>query len=110
MSERPVRRRSSQPRLPAKLGGQPSVRAVPTRRAADVAASPPPTIDAAWLRELCLASGADDATAASLDHLDLAGERGHALAALPGARSLISLAVRMNRDNTRSRIRPRWFV
>lgn len=33
---------------------------------------------------------------------DLAGEREHVLAALPGTRSLVSLMVRMNRDNTRS--------
>lgn len=81
-------------RLPAKLAAHPSVRAV---SAGDVA-SPPAVIDAAWLRELCLAAGADDAAAVSLDHPDLDGEREHALAALPGTRTLIAMAVRMNRD------------
>ncbi|WP_239154892.1 (4Fe-4S)-binding protein [Amycolatopsis sp. FDAARGOS 1241] len=38
----------------------------------------------------------------SLDHADLAGERPHVLSALPGTRSLVSLVVRMNRDNLRT--------
>lgn len=59
-------------------------------------------IDAEWLRELCLAAGADDAAAVSLDHPDLAGEREHAQSALPGTRTLIAMAVRMNRDNLRT--------
>ncbi len=59
-------------------------------------------IDADWLRQLCLDAGADDVAAVPLDHPDLAGERPHVLAALPGTRTLISLVVRMNRDNVRS--------
>jgi Fe-S-cluster-containing hydrogenase component 2 len=51
---------------------------------------------------MCLAAGADDAAAVSLDHPDLAGEREHVDAALPGTRSLVSLVVRMNRDDVRS--------
>ncbi|CAL9288019.1 4Fe-4S binding protein [Streptomyces sp. SudanB52_2052] len=90
------------PRLPAKLAAHPSVQAVLARRTAGDVASPPPVIDAAWLRELCLATGADDAAAVSLDHPDLAGEREHARSALPGTRTLIAMAVRMNRDNCRS--------
>ncbi|MER6716249.1 hypothetical protein [Streptomyces sp. NPDC000877] len=90
------------PRLPAKLAAHPSVQAVLARRRAGDAARPPAVIDAAWLRELCLAAGADDAAAVSLDHPDLAGEREHAQSALPGTRSLIAMAVRMNRDNCRS--------
>ncbi|MFC3996797.1 4Fe-4S binding protein [Nocardiopsis sediminis] len=90
-------------RLPAKLAAHPSVQAVLARRETDQdAAGPPQVIDAARLRDLCLAAGADDAAAVSLDHPDLAGERAHALAALPGTRTLISLVFRMNRDNTRS--------
>ena len=40
--------------------------------------------------------------AVSLDHPGLADEREHVQSALPGARALISMAVRMNRDNCRS--------
>lgn len=84
--------------LPAKLTAHPSVQAVLARPRT----SPPTVIDAAWLRELCLAAGADDVAVVSLDHPDLAGEREHALTALPGTRSLIAMAFRMNRDNLRS--------
>ncbi|MEU7558328.1 4Fe-4S binding protein [Streptomyces eurythermus] len=93
---------AGRPKLPAKLAGHPSVRAVLARRDSEAADGPPPVIDAEWLRELCLAAGADDAAAVSLGHPDLAGEREHALAALPGTRTLVSLVVRMNRDNYRS--------
>jgi len=89
-------------RLPAKLAAHPSVQAVLRRRGTGEVARPPAVIDAVWLRELCLAAGADDAAAVSLDNPDLAGERQHALAALPGTRSLIAMVFRMNRDNCRS--------
>ena len=101
-SARGVEGQSAQPRLPAKLAAHPSVEAVLARRRAGEFVSPAPVIDAAWLRELCLAAGADDAAAVSLDHPDLAGEREHAQSALPGTRTLIAMAVRMNRDNCRS--------
>ncbi|MDX3233527.1 hypothetical protein [Streptomyces sp. ME19-01-6] len=84
-------------RLPAKLTAHPSCR--PCRRGARREnRTPSPVIDASWLRDLCLAAGADDAAAVSLDHPDLAGEREHARSALPGARTLVSLVFRMNRD------------
>nr|WP_246115503.1 hypothetical protein [Trebonia kvetii] len=78
------------------------MQAVLARRRAGDAAGQPAVIDAAGLRELCLAAGADDAAAVSLDHPGLAGEREHVQSALPGARTLIAMAVRMNRDNCRS--------
>jgi epoxyqueuosine reductase len=96
---------SADSKLPAKLAAHPSVRAVLARHRARGAANPPAVIDAAWLRELCLAAGADDVAAVSLDHPDLAGEREYVLAALPGTRSLIAMAFRMNRDNCRSTAR-----
>jgi ferredoxin len=89
------------PPLPARLRDHPSVRAVLARRA-DADEPTPTVIDAAWLRETCLAAGADDAAAVPLDHPDLAAERESVLAALPGTRSLVSLVVRMNRDDVRS--------
>ncbi|MFI0168152.1 (4Fe-4S)-binding protein [Streptomyces sp. NPDC017095] len=102
MPERDNAKRARQPRLPAKLAGHPSVQAVLARRASGTADQSSPVIDAEWLRRLCLDAGADDAAAVSLDHPDLAGEREHVLAALPGARTLVSLVVRMNRDNYRT--------
>jgi len=77
----------------------------PTARAL-AAAAPPPTAPAPLtvddLRRLALEAGADDAAAVSLAHPDLAEERPHAEAALPGARALVSLVVRMHPDDIRS--------
>jgi ferredoxin len=61
----------------------------------------PGVIDAEWLREVCLAAGADDVAFASVDNRDLTPEREHVETALPGTK-LISLVVRMNREDVRS--------
>ena len=60
-------------------------------------------LDARWLRELCLAAGADDVGFAALDTPGLEGERGSVLEALPGTRSMVAVCVRLARDNFRSR-------
>ena len=62
-------------------------------------------LDADWLREICLAAGADDVAFASVDNPDLASEVLHVEQALPRTRSYISLVVKMNRDNVRSAAR-----
>jgi Fe-S-cluster-containing hydrogenase component 2 len=65
----------------------------------------PDVIDAKWLRDACLAAGADDVAFASVGNLGLASEGTHVQDALPGTRSYISLVVKMNRDNVRSTAR-----
>lgn len=90
------------PRLPAKLAAHPSVQAVLARRRTGGIARPSAVIDAERLRELCLAAGADDAAAVSLDHPDLAGEREHVQSALPGTRTLIATALRQITAGIRS--------
>jgi Fe-S-cluster-containing hydrogenase component 2 len=87
-------------KLPSRLADHPTVRKVRGRRA-----ERPGPLDADWLRQLCLEAGADDVAFASVDNPDLSSEREHVEAALPGARSYISLVVRMNRDNVRSTAR-----
>ena len=59
-------------------------------------------LDAAWLRQLCLDAGADDAGFVDLEQPALAGERPHIEKAFPRTRTLISIVLRMNRDNVRS--------
>jgi Fe-S-cluster-containing hydrogenase component 2 len=59
-------------------------------------------LDAAWLRQLCLDSGADDVGFVELERPALADERPHIKRAFPHTRSLISFVVRMNRENIRS--------
>jgi hypothetical protein len=86
--------------LPARLADHPTVRRVrarPTQK--------PGIIDADWLRQVCLDAGVDDVAFASVDNPDLASEREHVDAALPGTQSFISLVVKMNRDNVRSTAR-----
>ena len=87
-------------KIPAKLADHPTVRKVQERRSVK-----PGVIDADWLRAICLEAGADDVAFANVDNPDLASEREHADTALPGAKSFISLVVRMNRDNVRSTAR-----
>lgn len=87
-------------KIPARLAQHPTVRAVLARDAVR-----PRPLDADWLRRICLEAGADDVAFASVDNPDLASECDHVDAALPGARSYISLVVRMNRDNVRSTAR-----
>src|SRR5262249_51650055 len=59
-------------------------------------------LDAAWLRQLCLDAGADDVGFAEVDRPALAGERPHNQRAFPPTRSVISVVLRMNRDNVRN--------
>ncbi len=86
--------------LPARLADHPTVRKVRGRHT-----TRPEVIDADWLRGVCLDAGVDDVAVASVDDPALASEREHVDAALPGARSYLSLVVRMNRDNVRSTAR-----
>jgi hypothetical protein len=81
-------------KISARLADHPTVRKVMSRRT-----EKPGVIDADWLRQVCLDAGADDVAFASVENPDLAGEREHVDAALPGTLSYISLVVKMNRDN-----------
>jgi len=74
----------------------------PTVRNHRAQTRPPQVLDTRWLRELCLAAGADDVGFVALDRPELADQREFIRAALPGVRSLISLVVRMNREPLRS--------
>jgi ferredoxin len=87
-------------KLPGRLAEHPTVRKVRSR-----ASRKPGVLDADWLREMCLAAGADDVGFVSADNPDLASEVEHVQAALPGTKSYISLVVKMNRDNVRSTAR-----
>jgi epoxyqueuosine reductase QueG len=61
-----------------------------------------PALDAAALRDLVLAAGADDMGFVSMDDPALDDQRAGILSAFPFARTLISFVVRMNRENIRS--------
>ncbi|MGA8332678.1 MAG: 4Fe-4S binding protein [Mycobacterium sp.] len=91
------------PQFPRRLADHPTVRKVLATR--PDRAPRPDVLDADWLRDNCLAAGADDVAFAAVDNPDLASEVPHVEQALPGTRSYISLVVKMNRDNVRSTAR-----
>jgi len=88
---------TSSRKISPRLAEHPTVRKMMARRT-----EPPGVIDADWLRDVCLAAGADDVAFASVDNPALASEREHVESGLPGTRTYISLVVKMNRDNVRS--------
>ncbi len=64
-----------------------------------------PPLDAAAVREIALAAGADDVGFVSIDRAEVADQRQDLLAALPGTRTLIAFVCRMNRGPIRSSAR-----
>ena len=78
----------------------PTIAAIRGRQAQPPHISEP--LDAAWLRRLCLDAGADDVGFVEIGHPALAEERPHLQRVFPHARSVISIVLRMNRDNVRN--------
>src|SRR5262245_43299306 len=78
----------------------PTIRAVKAKLAASPTVAK--SLDAVWLRELCLGAGADDVGFVELERESLAEERPHIERTFQRTRSLISFVVRMNRDNVRN--------
>jgi ferredoxin len=74
------------------------------RRAHDEAGAPS-TLDAGWLRTLCLEAGADDVGFIEIDRPEIADQRDDILAVFPRTKSLVSLICRMNREPIRSTAR-----
>lgn len=85
----------------ASLSEHPTVRAFQEKQNASSpqAASP---LDAEWLRTLCLEAGADDVGFVEIERPALADQRAEILGLFPATRTLISLVLRMNRENIRS--------
>jgi len=59
-------------------------------------------LDAQWLRELCLAAGADDVGFVAIDRPEIAGHVADVKNIMPETRTLISLVSRMNREAVRT--------
>lgn len=79
----------------------PTVRAVLARPQP----APPTAIPAERLRRICLDAGADDVGFVSIDREEIASERPHALAAMSGARTLVSIVTRLQREDIRTPMR-----
>ncbi len=82
-----------------KLIDHPTVRAA---RARGLPEREPPALESAWLRELCLEAGADDVGFVDIERPEVSVDREQILEALPGARTLIAIVLRMNKDSVRS--------
>src|SRR5437588_7308495 len=70
-----------------------------------VPADPPKSLDAAWLRQLCLDCGADDAGLVEISRPALDNQRDDILRVFPPAKTLLSFVCRMNREPIRSSAR-----
>lgn len=86
----------------SRLTEHPAVRRFWEATADDVPAPLPRTLDADWLRRLCLDAGADDVGFVGVDRADLADQRAELLAAFPHARTAVSFVCRTNRESIRS--------
>src|SRR5919206_4774499 len=62
----------------------------------------PRTLDHAWLRQLCLDCGADDAGLVEISRPALDDQRADILRAFPAAKTLLAFVCRMNREPIRS--------
>ena len=86
----------------AKLDEHPTVKQYRESRASLSEAHRPATLNADWLRELCLDAGADDVGFVELGRPALDDQRDGILRIFPRAQSFISFVVRMNREPIRS--------
>src|SRR5262245_17263421 len=66
------------------------------------AAPAPDNLDAAWLRQLCLECGADDAGLVEISRPALDNQRDDILRYFPPAKTLLSFVCRMNQEPIRS--------
>jgi epoxyqueuosine reductase QueG len=89
----------------ARLEEHPTVRTF-RERAASLAPPPKPEkLDSAWLRQVCLDAGADDAGFVDIDQPAIAGQRQDVLTAFPHTKTLVSLVCRMNPESIRTPFR-----
>src|SRR5579859_7359836 len=86
----------------SRLDQHPTVRKYMAREVSAVDGQNPQTLDREWLYELCLQSGADDAGFVAIDRSEIADQRADIQWLFPTTRSLISIVVRMNRENIRT--------
>jgi ferredoxin len=89
---------SSQDHTMASLDQHPTVVAVRSRPARPA----PGRVSAAWLREVCLAAGADDVGFVAIDRDEIAADRPDILQTFPETKTLVSLVCRMNREPVRN--------
>jgi Fe-S-cluster-containing hydrogenase component 2 len=85
-----------------KLAEHPTVQAFYEKAGKDPAPAPPAKLDAAWLRQLCLDCGADDAGLVEIGCPALDDQRADILRSFPPTKTLLSFVCRMNQEPIRS--------
>jgi Fe-S-cluster-containing hydrogenase component 2 len=84
------------------LADHPTVKDFYARAATAPAPVPPGALDAVWLRQLCRDAGADDVGLVDIGRAALDDQRAEILRFFPGAKTLVSIVCRMNREPVRS--------
>ena len=78
----------------------PTVRQFREREAAGN--QPLQTLDAAWLRRVCIEAGADDVGFVDAERPEIADQKAEIVAVFPYTKTLVSFVCRMNRENIRT--------
>lgn len=86
----------------AQLDQHPTVKQYWAREMSGTKLAKPQTLDRKWLYQLCLECAADDAGFIEIDRPEIADQKADIQWLLPTTRSLISIAVCMNRENIRT--------
>lgn len=84
------------------LADHPTVKQFQARERAGAGPSRPKVLGREWLRQVCLEAGADDAGFVEIDRPEIADQKSDILWLLPGTKTLVSIVMRMNRDNIRT--------
>src|SRR5579859_2632182 len=84
------------------LSEHPTVKQIRSREVTDAVRPRPESFDRGWLRQLCLEAGVDDAGFVEIDRPEIADQRSEILSLLPGTKTVVSLVMRMNRENIRT--------
>lgn len=85
-----------------KLNDHPTVKRYHERTESTAPSTPPFKLSARDLREMCLEAGADDVGLVEITRPSLADQKAEILNTFPWARTLVSLVIRINRENLRS--------
>ena len=86
----------------APLSEHPSVKRFREKGPSAATQTGPTTLDAGWLRQLCLDAGAEDVGFVEIDRPELGDEHTEIVRLFPRTRALISFVLRMNREPVRS--------
>lgn len=80
----------------------PTVRQFREREAAGNQPTRLQTLDAAWLRRVCIEAGADDVGFVDAERPEIADQKADIVAVFPNTKTLVSFVCRMNRENIRT--------